>query len=425
MNLWIIILICLVVLPLMGVSLKAILYSRQQDWCPKIAKFDKAIKTKFEFLMERIIKFKELWFSIIFKTPKKLILFITLLLLVIGYAIEFLRSNVPFLNDILSFYPAFMDFLGIFFAGVTYLFTMIVGIFIYGDINYLIHDEKCFFSDKLLNTFLTFLNYLLSYILPLIIIVSLISSSANSMRNESTNNCSSAPGIQLDSNITNFLFLILTILLIATYVVFNHLNCPETGYLTQANSFLFTFLVLFIIIAGNLILVYFTIQNYTKLLTDTYLNIEYWILFGCSILIYLIQTIRGVNSKNLIENLFDKILTSLVTKCTNKKAVLFNMGEVRDKDRAAQFGMTKEDFKHYRKKQVRGTNDKFNRYEFGKTMFFGLKKPPERAPHNDEYEFKQKQINTAAKAEAEKIGKGTAIKDKINFVKSAVNKKKT
>jgi len=380
MNPLLIILICGIVVSAFGISLKKILYKQQSKVCPKLASIDKTAKTKFEFLMERIINFKELWFSIIFKSPKKWILIITLILLAIGHGMDFLIRIFSFLEQPLSFYPGFMDFLGTFFAGVTYLFTMIIGVFIYGDINYLIHDKNCGPMDKFLNVFVRFVNYLLSYILPLIIIVSLISSTANSMSNEGTNNCPGDLGIQLDSNITNFIFLIFTILLIATYVVFSHLKCQELGTFSQATSFLFTFFVLFGIIIGNLILVYFTIQNYTKYLTDLY-NAEekwgYWVLFGISILIYIIQTFRGVNSKNLIENLFDRLLNGVFTRCSNSKDVLFNIGEFRDKERAKEFGYDDaKDFKEFRKKEIKGDNVfGISPSKFRKTMFYGLKKP--------------------------------------------------
>jgi hypothetical protein len=374
--------------------------------------------------MERVSNFKELWFSIIFKTPKKCILIITLILLAIGYAMDFLTRNFGFLERPLSFYPGFMDFLGTFFAGVTYLFTMIIGVFIYGDINYLIHDKNCGPMNKFLNVFVRFVNYLLSYILPLIIIVSLISSSANSMSNEGTNNCPGDLGIQLDSNITNFIFLIFTILLIATYVVFSHLKCQELGTFSQATSFLFTFFVLFGIIIGNLILVYFTIQNYTNYLTDLY-NAEeqwgYWVLFGISILIYIIQTFRGVNSKNLIENLFDKLLKGVFTVCSNSKDVLFNIGEVRDKQRAKEFGYDNEkDFKDYRKKQVRGDKGSvfgISPSKFGKTMFYGLK------PDERDIKMKNKSARNVARVKKE-MGRNKLIPQFIKNLKSLPEKNK-
>lgn len=375
MNYWIIIIaVILIILIITGFRLKKLLYTRQSDWCPKIGNLDEKSKNKFEFLMRNVIQLKELWFSKIFISPKKKIFFIILILVGIGYLITTINSwNIQFLNDILSFYPAFMDMLGILFAGITYLFSMIIGIFVYGDVNYLIHDEECSFADKSLNVFFTFLNYLLSYILPLIIIVSLISSSANTATNESSDDLLSSINDQINPNITSFLIFIVFILLVAVYIIFSHLQCGELGIYTLKKSFIYTLLVLFLVIVGNILLVYFTIQNYTKLLINTHPNIGHWILLAFSILIYYILTIRGVNSKNLIENFFNNILKGIFDKCSNSKTVTFGMGEFRDKERAEKFNMSKEDFKKYRKEQIKGDVFGISPSKFGKTMLKGLK----------------------------------------------------
>ena len=317
-NFWIVIGIVIGIILFTGISIKAWFYKFHDKFCPKIEKMDSNGKTQFKVLLEKLIYFKDRWFSQMLTTPKKWILFITLLLLVIGYTINVL-SNLPFLRDILSFYAPFMDMLGIFFTGVTYIFSMIVGIFIYGDINNFIYNKNFGIFDKVINIIFNFLKYFLSYILPFIIIVSLIVSSAKSVTTTSEGDgCPSVSGNQIDPNIMNILFVIVFLLLLATYIVFNYLKCGELATFSQGKSFLFTLLVLIFVIIGNVFLVYFAIEYYTKLLTDTYLNTEYWIFFGCSILIYVVQTIRGETIKRIIYDVFGKFLNSFFIDMSNE-----------------------------------------------------------------------------------------------------------
>jgi hypothetical protein len=183
----------------------------------------------------------------------------------------------------------------------------------------LIHNN-CSLGDKVANIFLTFLNYLLCYILPLIIIVSLISSSANTINNEGSDDCPSISGNQINPDIMNVLFIIVSLLIVASYIIFSHLKCSEITLLNQGNSFLYTLLILFFIIIGNVYLVYITIQNYTNTLTKLYEgspNWSYWLLLVVSILIYLILTYRGLDSKNLMEKLFDRFLKGFFDRCNN------------------------------------------------------------------------------------------------------------
>tara|TARA_A100001015_G_scaffold132578_1_gene147099 strand:+ start:1183 stop:2247 length:1065 start_codon:yes stop_codon:yes gene_type:complete len=308
-----------------GISIKNFFYPRQKEWCPIIANHDKHIKYKFQLIMIKLKKLKKLWFNIIFKTPKLWIGSITIILVLIGHAMDFLTRNVRFLEKPLSFYPDFMDILSIFFTWVTYFFAMIVGLFIYGDVDNLIDNNNCNLFNKIVNLFFIFLKDLLSYILPLIIIVSLISSTANSIRNESINDCPSVPGNQIDSNITNVLFIIVTMLLITSYIIFNYLKCGEITLLKEGSSFIITLVVLSFIIIGNVYLVYLTIQNYTKYLTDLS-NAEeqwgYWVFFGISILIYYIQTYEGKLFKKSTDLLSGRILLSFFEKC-NKDEVIY------------------------------------------------------------------------------------------------------
>ena len=272
--------------------------------------------------IKQVVKFKmivlkfTLFFVIIGLIIDKIVEFINWILDCFGMGCDL--ANIDSLRNA---YSGFMEFINMFVLSISYVLTIVIGIYIFTFINTLIHNKK---KCIILNSSLIIVEKLLVYLFPIIIIASIINSSAKGLAPPSNDICDSLNtedntdyGIPdfIKKNI-RFIFVPLVIFAILYFLFFNcytHVfDKNKQNIYTLSTTY--NLLIILQTVITSVIIFGFIYSKYSNVLISSYgLNFNYIVLLSMSSILYLIILKRPYGYEMIVSQII-KLLKGFFPK---------------------------------------------------------------------------------------------------------------